>query len=87
MFKKIISNRNDILIIEGDSNGLYVSGDIQKPFLSTNTSILWQAMAAYQNKGVNGNIILKDTTSYDSLTVLPGAGTMTGTIRVYGYNQ
>lgn len=58
------------------------------PFLTVPTKISSLAdtgnVGAYLNVVVNGHSL---TTSYDGFTILPVAGTITGTIRVYGYKN
>jgi hypothetical protein len=51
--------------------------------LQTQTSLLGMGGDAYFNVGAWN---LSNSTQYDSANIFPGAGTITGTISVYGYN-
>ena len=64
--------------------------DMKCPFLSRRT--VWNSAGAYvTNVGVPYQTLFMGyvdlSTSFDGFTVYPGAGTISGTIRVYGYTQ
>jgi hypothetical protein len=64
--------------------------DIVNPFLST-TETAWGGTASYPDDGVaynrtamlGGRFI--SSTSFDGFTVYPSGGTLSGTVKVYGY--
>jgi len=59
--------------------------DLLNPFIAQNTflnSINWRV-----NEQSLASAGLLTTSSYDGLTIFPGVGTITGTIRVYGYSN
>ena len=71
------------------SSGRNVSSlDFFNPFATEETQYLgnYQQIASNQfGQFVSGNTSV--TTSYTGFTLLAGAGTMTGTVSVYGYNK
>ena len=67
-----------------------ISIDLFSPKLSAVTSFLGQSMnrtntSAMANWDISG--FLNTTTSYDSISIYPAAGTITGSYSVYGYNK
>jgi hypothetical protein len=86
------SSANSATVWEiGDSNIPITrfSMDIHLPAVSSVTSHVTQA-ASYQVTGPNFFLITSSgmttsTTSYDGFSIIPTSGTMTGTIKVYGY--
>jgi hypothetical protein len=86
------SSANSATVWEiGDSNIPITrfSMDIHLPAASSVTSHVTQA-ASYQITGPNFFLITSSgmttsTTSYDGFSIIPTSGTMTGTIKVYGY--
>jgi hypothetical protein len=81
------ADRAEMALGDGDTAEQMYVGEIQKPFLTSNTGIHHQGMASYQNKGVINSCILKNSTSYDAIFIYPGSGTITGTIKMFGYNN
>lgn len=70
-----------------DPVGLLV-GDILSPFLTYRSSIVTQAMSPFSGSYMRNAVGYFDsTTSFDGFTLFPDAGNITGTIRVYGYNN
>jgi len=69
------------------SSGLTsLTGFILNPFASANTTMSFSGVRSSTGYYGSSYYELYDTTSYTSLTILPGTGTLTGgTIRVYGY--
>jgi hypothetical protein len=64
--------------------------EFKTPFLPQRT--VWNASGSYvTNAGVPYQILVMGyvdlNTSFDGFTILPGAGNITGTIRVYGYRN
>jgi hypothetical protein len=64
--------------------------DILNPVSADQTGYLadaffWSGTSDY-GRTVNGGVMTV-TTSYNGFTIYPASGTITGTIRVYGYNQ
>ena len=74
----------------GVQSGYYIF-DINDIFEAKRTAILWRAQMMISSANTSYNITgsgqVYDTTSYDSLTIIPGSGTITGTIAVYGRNE
>jgi hypothetical protein len=63
--------------------------DLFNPFTAEETGFLGQF---FQKYGANSTThfsggIMSVTTSYTGFTLIPGAGTITGTVSVYGYNK
>jgi hypothetical protein len=59
--------------------------DLLNPFLALNTffnSVNWR-----DNQQSLASAGVLDTTSYDGFSIIPGAGTITGTVRIYGYKN
>jgi hypothetical protein len=63
--------------------------DVTGPYLTLNTSYFSNniRMGTSQSSENKRSGALSVTTSYDGITILPGSGTITGTIRVYGYSN
>jgi len=85
------TNYSDVLInlgVRGSSQG---SGTIEvfSPFLAQRTQIFSLGSAdsstVFFQEIVNGSV--KNTNSYTGFTIIPASGTITGTVRVYGYNN
>jgi hypothetical protein len=59
------------------------------PAIATNTKAFWNSFhdngSTWNHTAVSGAHLL--TNIYDGLTLFPSAGTMTGSINIYGYNQ
>lgn len=64
--------------------------EMKAPFLSQRT--IWNSSGAYvSNGGVPYQMLLMGyidlATSFDGITFYPASGTITGTVRIYGYTQ
>lgn len=64
--------------------------EMKTPFLSQRT--IWNSTGAYvTNAGVPYQVLIMGyvdlNTSFDGITIYPGSGTITGTVRVYGYRN
>ena len=70
----------------GASTQLYASVSIYKPFLASKTNFLSTFSAADPNIGLISTEH-QLTNSYDGFTIIASAGTITGTIRIYGYKN
>jgi hypothetical protein len=68
------------------STRIYASVDIYNPFLATRTNFYSKTNVADPLIGVIATEH-QLTNSYDGLTIIASAGTMTGTIRIYGYKN
>jgi hypothetical protein len=84
-------SRGYISDIYGASQNLFSSMiDISSPFATLNTH-LKAVSSGTRNTGNPGILImggfLNDTVSYDGMIIYPLAGTFTGSISVYGYNE
>jgi hypothetical protein len=84
-------NYNDTLINLGvnGSSGNASSIEIFSPFLAQRTQVFSlttgdNSTVLYQEI-VNASV--KNTNSYTGFTIIPASGTITGTVRVYGYNN
>jgi hypothetical protein len=68
-----------------------LSCDIFTPQLSTvNTEVVWQKMGfnnAYAPQYYTGGAFLDTLSSYNEIQLLASTGTISGTVRVYGYNN
>ena len=70
----------------GNPNALEMK--LFRPFLTEKTAILAQLQQAEDVSRVrNMSGVHTQATSYDGITLFPGTGTFTGTIRVYGYRN
>ena len=65
--------------------GLKASVDVIGPFLTSNTS--YSYLGTQYNYAFYGNGIMTVTTSYDGFSLVPNAGTVTGSVSVYGYRK
>jgi hypothetical protein len=78
-------------ILGGGVQSMYYIFDINDIFEAKRTAILWRAqmMISTSNTSYNisGSAQVYNTTSYDSINFIPAAGTLTGTISVYGRNE
>jgi hypothetical protein len=64
--------------------------DIQSPFKTERTSSINQSnghLASNELVTLGTHHLTSVTTSYDGFSLIPNAGTMTGTVRVYGYKN
>lgn len=68
-----------------DNNALMI--DLYNPQATQNTKIFYQSYGRVGGSqgGVNGSGQFAATTAFDSLTVYPASGTITGSYKVYGY--
>jgi hypothetical protein len=67
-----------------------LSVDIYKPFDATITNAVWQKFGfdqAYAPRYYNGGAMLDAATSYDQIQLLASTGTISGTVRLYGYSN
>jgi hypothetical protein len=58
--------------------------DISDPFATANTSIITRAVGALTTIE---HVLLSVSTSYTGFSLIASAGTMSGTVRVYGYRN
>jgi hypothetical protein len=74
----------------GVQSGYYIF-DINDIFEAKRTAILWRAQMMISSGNTSYNISgsgqVYNTTSYDSLTLFPTSGTITGTLAVYGRSE
>ena len=76
-------------VLEGANTNVWASLDMTNPFTTEITQ--WYsygvgaATASLENKTLAG--VHNVTSSFDGITLYPSAGTITGTIRVYGYRN
>ena len=71
---------------DGTTDAYASSGDILLPFASAFTSFnVAKARSGYGSEFATG--VYKATTSVDGFTIYPASGTITGTVRVYGYKN
>ena len=66
------------------SRGSYL---IQMPFIAAQTSFIGSSYDLTNDRSVRSMGRYNSTNSYDGITFIASAGTITGTIRVYGYNN
>ena len=82
------SNSETSVVINDKINGA-ISVDLFKPFEAATTALTYNL--AMENGSVLGVVIgagyNTNLTSYDGFELSPDSGTITGTLRVYGYNQ
>lgn len=87
------ASSNYLAQIGGDKMPVTISADIYNPFLATPTRYTAQSFISYlagagQRRGVLGMAGGHDaSTSYAQLRILPGSGTITGSIKIYGYRN
>lgn len=77
-------------IMDWNSQQSYASMDLYAPFLTANTSYTSQSVyyfSAFGHHNQYSSGQMSVTTSYDGITFYPSAGTMTGTVYLYGYNN
>lgn len=71
---------------EANSNQPYTVGiDIHNPSRTAKTTISW--LGDSDTSHYSGGGITTVTTAYDGFTIYPSAGTVTGSLRVYGYKN
>ena len=63
------------------------AAQVWNPKLSVRTSIFVQWEATSSGLGGFNNGLHSTTTSFDGFSLFPASGTITGTVRVYGYRQ
>lgn len=78
----------------GDKMPMNSTIEVYQPFLATPTRYTGLAFVTYFSSGVNQRraaLYLAGghdaSTSYSQMRIAPSSGTMTGTIRIYGYRQ
>jgi hypothetical protein len=65
-----------------------ISMDVYNPFLATSTGLYATALTSSDGAQSQLNLATHNqNTSYTGFTIFPDAGTITGTISVYGYNK
>lgn len=69
-----------------DLNRGGLSADIFNPFLSVGTGTFAQCLYQYAYQEISSSVV-NNTTSYDGIKIMTSAGTISGTVRVYGYRQ
>ena len=78
-------------ILGGGVQSMYYIFDINDIFEAKRTAILWRAQMMITTSdtsyNISGSAQVYNTTSYDSLTIIPAAGTLTGTLAVYGRKE
>jgi hypothetical protein len=83
------SSASETSIVLNDKVNAGISADIFKPFEAATTALTYNL--AMENGSVLGVVIgagyNTNATSYDGFELSPDSGTITGTLRVYGYNQ
>lgn len=63
---------------------------IYKPNLATRTAATWQKTGLNSASGpvyFTGGAVLDNGTTFNQIQLLPSTGTITGTVRTYGFNQ
>ena len=67
----------------------FTNVDFSRPFEAEETAINsnYAGWASSNNEVGISQILHNDGTSYDGFTIFPGSGTITGTVRVYGYRN
>jgi hypothetical protein len=73
------------ILFNNDTNESNVSTDIYRPALAFKTSFVSTGHNGRQ--GTYGAGVFDTTAQFDGFTIIRGTGTMTGTLRVYGYNN
>ena len=91
-----VANASSAQFRIGGSNGVNsvksTSMDLFNPFASERTQFLGLHLYSSANgaNGYDGGQVhgsFNDTTSFTGFSIIPGSGTITGSVRVYGYNQ
>ena len=65
------------------------SGDIMMPYVTTGQTVangLGMGSDATSSFQIISSVLFNSTTSFDGITLLSNAGTITGTVKIYGYN-
>lgn len=78
LFEAYVANQKNNLIID------LMSPQLAEYTLGTFTSHL--GVSTTDAKEINGGLMVANTTAYDSATLFPATGTITGKYSVYGYN-
>jgi hypothetical protein len=73
------------ILFNNDTNESDVSTDIYRPQATFRTAFVSTGHNGRQ--GTYGAGVFDTTASFDGFTIIRGVGTMTGTLRVYGYNN
>jgi hypothetical protein len=79
------SQSSGVFSITSTTDSATASGDLYGPQLSVRTVAV--TLGNYDDKIRQQNTTHTLTTSYDGITFFPESGTITGTIRVYGYQN
>jgi hypothetical protein len=79
------SQSSGVFSISSTTDSATASGDLYGPQLSVRTVAV--TLGNYDDKIRQQNTTHTLTTSYDGITFIPESGTITGTIRVYGYRN
>jgi len=76
---------------DGGVDNIYsYTGDILKPFLTASTLMSGISTSSKSDGtfvGMPGSAAHQVATSYTSFTIIPASGTITGTVRIYGYKN
>lgn len=67
------------------ANAVQVAFDLFGPQATERTGLAFQVIA--QDRGFSGQAQIAVTNSYDGFTFFPGTGTITGSLRVFGYRN
>ena len=68
------------------SNACFVDLELSNIYEATNTSVNFSGFRMGSPTSIIAIGVIFNSTQYDSLTISPASGNMTGTISVYGYN-
>jgi hypothetical protein len=68
------------------SNACFVDLELSNIYEATNTSVNFSGFRMGSPASIIAIGVIFNTTQYDSLTISPATGNMTGTISVFGYN-
>ena len=82
------ASATQISLVGGGVQSAYYIFDINDIFEAKRTAILWRGQMMISSADNSYNMVgaaqVYNTNSYDSLTLFPGSGTITGTLAVYG---
>ena len=86
------SGTDDWTIGSGSTNNAYLQSgsiDMFNPYAASATQLnsLMNGYYGANNRIIASNCINTNATSYDGITLLAGSGTITGTLRIYGYQN
>ena len=85
------NSNTSISLVGGGVQSAYYIFDINDIFETKRTAILWRGqmmiITANDSYNMTGAAQVYDELSYDSITLFPGSGTITGSISVYGRSE